>query len=457
MHELLVGRLGVQPLGVPGLQLRGGDHLGHALLTARRHQRLRRPQARVGHRRGRTVVTEHRHHGLARAQRGEQLLEVVRGVRVGAGCLAQGLLVVRRERAQGVLHPVAQLRQDAVGQVGGHLRHEEHAHALGADEAHGVLDRLPEGLAGVLEQQVRLVQEEDQLRLLGVAHLGEVVEQVGQQPHQEGREQLRVGLHAGQLETGDDPQPVLGGAQEVRGVELRLAEERVGRGAEGHELAQDHPRRGLGQRPQPLEVRLALGRHEVLDDGPQVAQVHQGQPVAVGVVEDQAEAGLLDLGEPQHLAQQGGAEGGHRGAHRHPRPLVAQAQELHRRCGGAPLLADRCGALGDLLPLLTGQREPREVSLDVGEEDRHPGGGELLGHDLERLGLAGSGGTGHQAVAVERGQRQAHRQVSVGLRALHGGPEDQRRPLEGVPGADLLEQVRGPGVGGVCAHVVSSS
>ena len=77
----------------------------------------------------------------------------------------------------------------------GRLRHEEDADALGPDQPHGLRDRVEELLRRAVEQQVRLVEEEHQLRLVEVADLGQVLEQVGEQPHEERREQRGPVLH----------------------------------------------------------------------------------------------------------------------------------------------------------------------------------------------------------------------------------------------------------------------
>ena len=114
-------------------------------------------------------------------------------------------------------------------------------------------------LARVVEEQVCLVEEEDELRLVEVALLRQVLEQVGEQPHEERREQLGPVLDLRQLEARDDPLAVGGGAQEVARVELRLAEEGVGALVrEGDEVAQDDARRRRGQAAGALKVRLAL-------------------------------------------------------------------------------------------------------------------------------------------------------------------------------------------------------
>ena len=116
-----------------------------------------------------------------------------------------------------------------------------------------------EVLGRVGEEQVCLVEEEHQPGLVRVADLGQVVEQVGEQPHQERREHRRPVLEVRQLDQGDHPPAVGGDPQQVPGVELGLAEERVGALVlEGDQLAQDHPRGGRGQPAEALQVGLAL-------------------------------------------------------------------------------------------------------------------------------------------------------------------------------------------------------
>src|SRR5690606_42073962 len=73
-----------------------------------------------------------------------------------------------------------------------------------------------------LFRSVRLVEEEDQLRLLGVADLGEVAEQIRQQPHEEGREQRGAVLHVGQLERRDDAVAVRRQPQQIDRKSTRL-------------------------------------------------------------------------------------------------------------------------------------------------------------------------------------------------------------------------------------------
>jgi hypothetical protein len=68
-------------------------------------------------------------------------------------------------------------------------------------------------------------------------------------------------------------------------------------------------------------------------------------------------------------------------------------------------------------------------------------GGQLLGHELERLGLAGAGGAGHEPVPVEHGEGDADLRLGVRRRVHDEGAEVQGRPCEGVPLLDLPDRV----------------
>ena len=92
-----------------------------------------------------------------------------------------------------MLHAVAELREHGVGHVERVLRDEIDADALGADEADDLLHGIQQRLGRVVEQQVRLVEEEDELGLIGVAHLGQLLEQLRQHPQQERGVEPRAG------------------------------------------------------------------------------------------------------------------------------------------------------------------------------------------------------------------------------------------------------------------------
>ncbi|MNT70464.1 hypothetical protein D3C72_2088570 [compost metagenome] len=105
------------------------------------------------------------------------------------------------------------------------MRHEIHAHSLGPDQAHHLLDLVQQRRRRVIEQQVGFVEEENQLGLVHIAHFRQFFVQVRQQPKQEDGVQARR-LH--QLVGGQhvDHAPALGvRAHQVGDVQHRFAEE----------------------------------------------------------------------------------------------------------------------------------------------------------------------------------------------------------------------------------------
>ena len=124
-----------------------------------------------------------------------------------------------------MLHAVAELRQHLVGHVERILRDEIDADALRADQPHDLLDLVEQRLRRVVEQQMRLVEEEHELGLVRVADLGQLLEQLRQQPQQERGVEPRI-LHqlVGRQDI-DVAAAVAVGAHEVLQGERRLAEE----------------------------------------------------------------------------------------------------------------------------------------------------------------------------------------------------------------------------------------
>ena len=98
----------------------------------------------------------------------------------------------------------AQLCQHVGGDVLGGLRHEDDAHALGADQAHGLDDLALELLGGVREEQVGLVEEEHELGVRRVADLGQGREEVRQQEHDDRADQGRARGDIADAQQGDD-------------------------------------------------------------------------------------------------------------------------------------------------------------------------------------------------------------------------------------------------------------
>ena len=305
-----------------------------------------------------------------------------------------------------MLDPVAQLAQDRVGDVGRVLGDEIDPDALGADQAHHLLDLLQQGLRRIAEEQVSLVEEEGELGTVGVADLGQDLEELGHQPEQEG------GVEAG---GGDQPvggqdadiapaglvpshevAQVQGGLPEQSGAALVL---------EDQQLSLDGRHRGCRD----IAIARAQGGGVLGGEGQgrlQVLQVQEQQALLVGGPEHHGQHALLHVIEFEHA----GDEQGPHLRDRRPDGVALFAEEVPeqgRRGLGNQLQVHGARPRQHLLPGLAGGGDAAEVALHVGGEDRHPGVRQTLGQDLQGDGLPGPRRPGDKSVPV--GAIQAER------------------------------------------------
>ncbi len=121
----------------------------------------------------RAIALQERHQRLAFPKFSDDLGRIKRGIgpeRVGS-CL-NGLLIAWREGTQGVLNTVAKLGKNLVGHVDRILRDEIHADTFGTDQADHLLDLVHQRLRRIIEQQMRFIKEEHELRQRYVADFG---------------------------------------------------------------------------------------------------------------------------------------------------------------------------------------------------------------------------------------------------------------------------------------------
>jgi hypothetical protein len=326
---------------------------------------------------------------------------------------------------------VAQLGQDLVRDVARALGDEIDPDALGADQAHHLRHLVHQGLRGLVEQQVGLVEEEDQPGLVLVADLGQGLEQFRQQPEQEG------GIEPGRID-----QPVGGQhvhraappgvlAHQVGQVQGRFAEERLAALLFQHqEPAQDGPHRCRGDvAVSGAQFGRAFG--DEIQQRPQVLEVEDQQVLVVRHPEGEIEHRFLGVVEFQQPGQQQGAHLGHRGAHRMAL-FPEQVPEDGGEAGKADVVqADGTGPLGQEGLGLARQGDARQVALRVGDEDRYPGGGKAFRQKPQRDRLAGSGGARDQSVAVRLSQIQDPIRLALAQMDMHVASSPMER-LSGV-------------------------
>src|SRR6476619_734734 len=124
-----------------------------------------------------------------------------------------------------MLDPVAELCEHRARHVRRVLRYEEDADSLGPDHPNGPLHGLEKGTGGVSEEEVRLVEEKDELWLVQIPHLRQLVEELGEQPHEHRGEQPWLLLDGGELQARDHGARVVCRPQQVTDLERGLTEE----------------------------------------------------------------------------------------------------------------------------------------------------------------------------------------------------------------------------------------
>ena len=298
-----------------------------------------------------------------------------------------------------MLHAVAQLSENALGNVGGILRDEVDAHALRTYQAYHLLNLVHHGFRRAIEEHVGLVEEENQLRQLHVAHLGQRGVEFAHQPQQEGRVELGV-QH--QLVGSQHTHHAFAtfSLQQIENVETGLAEEALG--ALAFQLQQrtldgtDGGRRDIAILGGILFGMLA----HIVKHRPQVLHIEQHQIALVGDTEHDVQHSILCLVQTHQARQQLRPHLTHRGTN--GMPLFAKnIVETHRTS-----LEFRIGDPENILALfnetahLTCLRDATEVTLHVGHEARYTSLTKSLRQHLQRHRLAGTRGTGDESVAV---------------------------------------------------------
>ena len=163
---------------------------------------------------------------------------------------------------------------------------------------------------------MRFVEHEDELRLVEVANLGQVLEQLGQQPQQKARKQARLENQLIGGEHVDDAAAAEIGAEQIGQLERGLAEQRFA------PFALEREQAALDRRDR-LRADEAVFRRNVFsvvgDEGEQraeIVEVEQQQAAVVGQRERDFERAELRVAELENPAEQRRAELADRRANR---------------------------------------------------------------------------------------------------------------------------------------------
>ncbi len=305
-----------------------------------------------------------------------------------------------------MLDAIAELAGDGVRHVERILGDEIDADAFRADQPGDLLDALQQRLGRFVEQQMRLVEEEDEFRLRRIADFGKLLEQLAQQPQQECGVKSRCGHQLVGGEDADIAAAFRVGAHQIGDVECRLAEEMIRRLLFEN---QQSPLNGAygAFRDVPVFCRqLVRALRHIGDQGAQILQVQQRQLFVGGDTEGDVEHALLHIVHFEQARQQ---ERPHFLDRRTDRMslFAQQIPEDHgKRFVAVIVEADLPGALLQERLRGAGCGKSGKVAFHIGGKDRHALRRKPFRDDLQGDGLARPGRAGDQAMTIGEPQQK---------------------------------------------------
>ena len=180
-----------------------------------------------------------------------------------------------------MLDLVAELAHHPIRDVARVLGHKEDPDPLGADQLDRLLDPLQKVPGSIVKKHVRLVEEEDQLRLVQVPGLGQHLVQLRQHIQKKRRIHIRIHDQLPAVQDRDHPAAAVL-LQKVLHVQSRLPEEPVrSLRLKRHDRAQDRRQSRLRDTPVGRLILFRMLAH-IIQHGLQVLRIDQKEPRIIG-------------------------------------------------------------------------------------------------------------------------------------------------------------------------------
>ena len=254
------------------------------------------------------------------------------------------------------------------------------------------------------------VEQEDQLRLVEVADLGQALEQLRQHPQQEaGVEPRRIHQLLGGQDV-DIATTIGRNAQEVLKVESGLAEEVVGALLLQHQQPALDDADGLRGDVAVFAAQLGGALAHLGNDLAQVLEIEERHfgiavgPLVLGPAERDVQHAFLRLGQFEQARQQYGPHFLDGRADRMAVDAVDVPERGWERGVRIALQTHVGSPLHKVRLRLALHGDTGKIALNVGREDWNAGGREPLGQNLQGHRLAGAGCPRDQAMAVGQPQ-----------------------------------------------------
>ena len=259
-----------------------------------------------------------------------------------------------------------------------------------------------------------LVKEEHELGLVQIPYLGQGLEQGAEHPQQEHGVDGGAVYKLGGVQDVHIATAVLVAGEPILQVKVGLAEEDVAALVfHGNEGAQDCAHGLAAHAAVGSFDFLGMLRH-VVEHGPQILQIDQQQALVIGNAKHYVQHALLHFRELQQTGKQRGPHVGNGHTHRNAVPFQHGPEAAGRPFVAPALDAELLDAGLHLFVVGAGLAHTPHVALHVGHEHGHACLGKALCNDLQRYGLARTGRTGDQTMAIRLVQQQIAGVLTLG-------------------------------------------
>ena len=276
-----------------------------------------------------------------------------------------------------MLHAVAELPQHTIRHIARILRNKIDPHTFRADQPRDLLHLIDQRFGRIIEQQMRLIEEEDESRFIGVPDLGQLLEQFREQPQKEGRVEPRA-RHQTIRRHHIDPATAIGRERhQICQIQRGLTEEI------GPALILQHQKLPL-DRADGRAGHIAVAQGNLIlmlahkqQHGLQIFEIEKRQALLIRDPERDIQHAFLRLGQIHQSRQQQRPHLRNRGADRMAF-LAKHIPEGDGKRAVVEIIADRLGACQERRMQLALRRarqsHPREIALHICHEHGHASG-----------------------------------------------------------------------------------
>ncbi len=300
----------------------------------------------------------------------------------------------------------AELARNRIRNVLRVLRDEIDADPLRPDKAHDLFDLFKQRLGRVVEEEMRLVEEENELRLFRIADFGKFLKKLRQHPEEECRVEFRRLHQAVGGEDVDDAAPVAVDMNEIVKLKRRFAEEIL---PALLFKRQEAPLDRADRRLRDVSVfqrQFVCALADIDQQRAQILQVDQREAVVVSDAERERQDAFLRLVKVQQPREEQRPHLGHRRAYGMALLAEKVPEDDRRGFRRVRVKPDFLRPRDEEILHIARHGDAGKIALHIRREDGNARARKAFRKDLQGDRLAGAGRPRDEPVAVGVFQRK---------------------------------------------------